>query len=145
MTWFKVDDNYWSHPKVMFQSLEASGLWVRAASWTANHLTDGRIPVKVAHMIIPKRPRAIDALADELEASGMWLRDGDAWVFHDWQEYQPTRAKVEEERAQARSRMRRVRANTHRTFGDGSEGVRQPRPDPSRPDPTRPTTQPPHG
>ena len=70
MAWFKVDDNYWSHPKVMFQSLDASGLWVRAASWSANHLTDGSFPVKVAHQIIPRRAQAIDAIGDELEALG---------------------------------------------------------------------------
>jgi hypothetical protein len=111
MTWFKVDDNYWSHPKVMFQPLQASGLWVRAGSWTANHLTDGRIPIEITHTIAPRiKPRTLDALGDQLEAHGMWYRENGDWVFHDWAHYQPTRAKIEAERERNRKRLESWRA-----------------------------------
>lgn len=140
MAWFKVDDSYWSHPKVMFQTLEASGLWLRAGSWAANHLTDGRVPLRITHMIIPKSRRAVDALGGELEDLGLWTRDGDDWVFHDWGEYQPTRDEVEAEREKARERQARWRENGARAarrngVSNGvTDGVTNAYP--TRPDPT---------
>ena len=105
MTWFKVDDNYWSHPKVLLSDLESRGVWVTAGSWCAQHLTDGRIPRPVLRRIIPLRPAKVDAIANELEASGLWYMDGDDYVFHDWQAYQPTKASIHDIRKQRAERQ----------------------------------------
>ena len=43
MAWFKVDDQFWSHPKVNGLSAEAGWLWTRAGSYCGQHLTDGLV------------------------------------------------------------------------------------------------------
>lgn len=124
MTWFKVDDAFWSHPKVIDLSAEAVALWVRGGSYSAKHLTDGVVTNGAIRMLGYTRDAAV-----ELVHAGLWDADGPDWVFHDWLDYQPTRESVEAEREAARERMKRVRANKPRTFG-GSSAT------PTRPDPT---------
>lgn len=113
--WFKVDDNYWSHPKVLLSGPDCRGVWVTAGSWCAQHLTDGRIPRPVLRRIIPLRPAKVDALAEELEAAGLWYLDADDWVFHDWPEYQPTKDVVFDARKQRRIRQQAWRDRRNQT------------------------------
>lgn len=131
MPWFKVDDSYWSHPKVLLSGLEARGVWVTAASWCAQHMTDGRIPQDVLLTLIPAAKRKVLAACDELERLGMWTRDGADWLFHDWTAYNPTRQQIEADRAQHRQRQQRYlsskRANGPVTNGV-SDGVSDKRP-----------------
>lgn len=94
MTWFKVDDGFWSHPKVCGLSADAVALWVRAGSYAAQHLTDGFVARHALPML-----RGLDAHADELVAAALWRPVGDGWVFHDWHQYQPMRVEVEGRRA----------------------------------------------
>ena len=37
MAWFKVDDGWWSHPKILQLSDSAQALWMRAGSWSMKH------------------------------------------------------------------------------------------------------------
>ena len=151
MTWFKVDDGIHSHPKFLDVSLAAVGLWTMCGAWCSGYLTDGQI---TRRQVI--RLGGDDALAAELVDAGLWRETEDGYVFHGWDEYQPTREDVEASRAAARERMRKrrnpdtgkftpraedVRANTVGTdderaenFGVGSSTPT--RPDPTRPDPT---------
>lgn len=145
MPWFKVDDKLHSHKKAARAGADALGLWVLAGSWCADQLTDGFVPDYVAHRI----DSAATEKAARLVKAGLWSvaeHDGDqGWQFHDWDDFQPTRERVEEGRADARERMRKareakrakqaersgeVRANNKRSSGD----VRS---TPTRPDPTR--------
>lgn len=85
MPWFKVDDQFWSHPKVVELSAEAVSLWVRAGSYSAQHLTDGAVTYGIIRMLAADR----DA-ATELTNAGLWdQRDSRTWTFHDWEDYQP--------------------------------------------------------
>lgn len=85
MPWFKVDDQFWSHPKVVELSADAVALWVRAGSYAAQHLTDGIVTYGIVRMLGADR----DA-ATELTNACLWdQRDGRTWVFHDWEDYQP--------------------------------------------------------
>lgn len=90
MTWFKVDDTFHAHPKVMAASPAALGLWVVAGSWSAQALTEGRIPRHVLPRLMPKW----DRYARELVALGLWEETEDGFVFHDWADYNPTRAEA---------------------------------------------------
>lgn len=95
MPWFKVDDQFWSHPKVIELSSDAIALWVRAGSYAAQQLTDGRITVGALRMLTADR-----AVADELVLGGLWVQvDQRTWAFKDWHDYQPTSAEVEDRRA----------------------------------------------
>lgn len=141
MTWFKVDDGFWSNPKTMTMSEAATSLWVRAGAYACQHLTDGFIDASLLSVLGSR-----DA-ADELVARGLWKKERGGFQFHDWDDYQETRAIVLQRREQAKERMQRAReakkrsrehiANEQRTsrevprkFAAGSHN-----PDPTRPDP----------
>ncbi len=49
----RVDGTFAWHPKVLIAGNEAVGAWVRAAAWSAEHGTDGWIPLDVALSIAP--------------------------------------------------------------------------------------------
>lgn len=106
MPWFKVDDGFHGHPKVMDLSLAAVGLWTLAGTWCASYLTDGEIPLKAVLRIGGTKKQA-----KELVSSGLWSeKSADLYQFCDWNDYQPTKETVEAERAQARERMKELRS-----------------------------------
>lgn len=111
MTWFVTDDSFHSHPKVIGLSFAAIGVWNRCGSWCCEHLTDGKVPPKLARAWgIP--PEAIE----ELLTSGLWEPGEDGgWVFHDWADYQQSKIQVLAKRDAAKNRMQHVRANKKRT------------------------------
>jgi len=136
MPWFKVDDAFHGHPKVMGISPAAVGVWTLAGSWCANYLTDGEIKLAIV-----RRLGASDEMIKELVDAGLWIDIGDAYQFKDWAEYQPLKDEVMAERNAARERMKAVRAakkgverspeqkpnvrpNNTGTFGGTSEEVR---------------------
>lgn len=114
MPWFKVDDGFWRHPKVMDLPDAAVALWTKAGSWSADQLTDGEVP-KAALRLVNGKPKAADALCDV----GLWTPSVKGWEFHDWTEYQPTREQVEAKREQTAERVRRWRS---RRRGDDEDG-----------------------
>lgn len=126
MTWFKVDDGFWSHPKTFGLSHEAVALWVRSGSYSGNHLTDGVIERHVLPLL-----QGTPEHASELVDAGLWLETADGWIFHDWHQYQPSKAKVQAEREKTKERVAtyRERKKSHLLKEDN----------PTRPDPSRPS------
>lgn len=106
MTWFKVDDSFHSHPKVLATSPAALGLWVVAGAWCGANLTDGFVPDHALPRLLP----GSGELAKELVSVGLWRRAKGGYRFHDWAVYNPDSASVIKERDAARERMRRLRA-----------------------------------
>ncbi len=93
MPWFKVDDGFAFHPKALVSGNAALGLWVRAGSWVSQQLTDGHVPTDIARTL--GRPTEIQRLV----TSGLWMKNGDGWEFHDWIAHNPSRADVRANRA----------------------------------------------
>ncbi|AOT24579.1 hypothetical protein E6_50 [Propionibacterium phage E6] len=117
MAWFKVDDQFWSHPKVIRCSDKAIALWVRAGSWSSQQLTNGEVPVEALAMFKANRQTA-----EELVGTGLWKRNGTGFQFHDWSTYQPAGSEVEElriKRAEAGRRGGKKSAQTR--WGDRRE------------------------
>lgn len=141
MTWFKVDDGFYDHPKVHEIGLQAVGLWVLAGSWCAKHLTDGVISVAAI-----RRLGGTTRQANALVSAGLWLKlDANSYRFKDWMDYQPLREDVLKQRSEAKARMAEIRARrkgvhtereSERSDDVRSPSVRNPRPVPSYPDPT---------
>jgi len=94
VTWFKVDDSFHSHPKVMMTSPAALGLWVVAGTWSAANMTDGFLPALVLPRLLPDS----EALAKELVAVGLWEQAEGGYQFHNWTEYQPDAASLRAKR-----------------------------------------------
>lgn len=108
---FRVSDTAPEHPKLRAAGLAAAGLWAMAGGWCMQptQLTDGWVPA----YWVATWPGGTKAAAKLIQA-GLWVkasRDGTpGYQFHDWADYQRTRAAVEDERSKARDRMRSVRS-----------------------------------
>ena len=139
MPWFKVDDTLALHPKVAQAGNAAMGLWIRAGSWSAQHLTDGFVP---DYILPPLGGKVADAR--RLVAVGLWVTEDGGWRFHDWQRFQPSRADVLANRESERRRKAQARAKASGTRPTGQPlgQVVDVRADSTQvsghPDPTRP-------
>ena len=105
MTWFRVDDGMWGHPKFAFVSNDAIALWVMAGSWSMRYLTDGLVPPHALAVL-----RGSKQAAQELVDAGIWDVTPDGYLFHDFAEYQFTKTQVLEHREKERDKKRRQRA-----------------------------------
>lgn len=95
MTWFKIDDSFYDHPKVFDAPDCAVALWTRAGTWSARNLTEGFVPSGMPARLCDDPDTAVK----ELVRRGLWLRTAGGYRFHDWTEYQPSRDAVEDLRA----------------------------------------------
>lgn len=146
MSWFAVDDNAHSHPKMMQAGNAAVGLWLRAGSYAAQHLTDGIVPGVIAKMYGSK------AQITRLVAVGLWHEHGHTcphpkcqqpapgdYYMHDYlAPYNQTRAEVTARRERAAAKKR-----DYRERQQGAQGGRRPQQpaydEPPLPDPAPPT------
>ena len=97
MSWARVDDRFWCHPKLDTLddmgprvAMDACGLWVRALSYASGQDASGTITATVLRKIMPPnmRPkRGVDALVK----AGLWdeVRPGEEWRIHDFEQYRP--------------------------------------------------------
>jgi hypothetical protein len=93
MGWFKIDDQLFGHPKVLSIDprcrLAAIGLFTLAGSWSSAHLTDGVIPEQLVTSMQATRKQC-----ESLVSAGLWDVHPQGYAFHDWADYNPTRAEV---------------------------------------------------
>lgn len=100
MPWFKVDDMLSMHPKAACAGNSAMGLWVRAGSWCAQHLTNGHLPAHAARALGTKRE------AQRLVDAGLWREVADGYEFHDWFDFQPSADESDRTRQDIREKRR---------------------------------------
>lgn len=107
--WFKVDDGFHKSRKLhnipKRQRFAAAGLWAVAGSWAGDDLSDGHIPDSMIELWGPPKS-AVDALVN----AGLWDRVHDGFEFRNWDEYQPSKADVDADRAANRERQKNFRA-----------------------------------
>lgn len=103
--WFKVDDTFWGHRKAAGITNDALATWLRAGNWSSWQLTDGAIP---RAMLLQCAGDATDAeaVAAELVDRTLWEEEATGWQFHDWSDYNPTRAMVMAKRKKDADRRR---------------------------------------
>ena len=111
MTWFRIDDGFADHPKVIRAGNAAVGLWVRCGASSARYLTDGRIEPDIAH--IYGRTREIERLVN----TRLWIENGDGFLMPDYLEYNPSAEQVRAQRTAAAERQRRARDGATRKRG----------------------------
>lgn len=98
MSWAKLDDRFWMHPKILDAGNEAAGIFCRCLSYCGAYLTDGRVPLTVA-MSIAGNKRTLDhvvtvGLLDRLPSGDLYVRD--------YAHYNPLRDQVEAARDKRR-------------------------------------------
>lgn len=96
MSWVRTSDDAPDHPKLIGLTDAAYALWHRALSYCNRQLTDGFVP-SGAVPALSRSTKPLDA-AKELVTAKLWeIADG-GFQVHDFADYQPSRASVEEER-----------------------------------------------
>jgi hypothetical protein len=168
VTWFKTDDGFPEHPKADALAEHFGTSWqllhLAFAAWhhlgcdCAARRTDGVFAASRAYRVLRAPRREVDRALAGLVAVGLLTRDGEVYTYHDWSEYQPTRAQLDAERAAKTERQNRWRAgktpsvdgrvdaSTRRLIDgrvDASVDAAPSRPDPTRPDPTKEAPLPP--
>jgi hypothetical protein len=131
MPWFKIDDTFAMHEKVMAAGNAAVGLWARSGAWSMQQLTDGFVPDHVLRALgTPKERRTL------VEVS-LWVEVEGGITFKNWEERQPTKIQVEAARQAAAERQRHARERSKsQRESRRDNGVSHGPPDPTRPDPT---------
>jgi hypothetical protein len=145
MTWFKIDDGFADHPKVIAlrsqkQWKGAVCLWTMAGAHCSKHLTDGFVSLAVLSFL-----GGTTAEADALVRVGLWTRSEGGYAFHQWSDHNPLRSKVLADRAADSARKKKNRAPGFATDSSRipgglqlDSGAESSTPDPTRPDPARP-------
>ncbi len=98
MPWARLDDQFWSHPKVAAAGHEAVGLHCRALSYSASYATDGFLPVDVVRMLAGAR---LKPLTGKLIGARLWTAVEGGWMIHDYDD--PAYGNPTRQRQQARS------------------------------------------
>ena len=114
MTWIRLDDTFFTHPKTL-ELLDTAGTGAVAfhlagICWCSHRLTDGRVPDSALSLISSQShtpPSVIEALVD----AGHWERhpDGRAWQITGYLDWQESRATVEAKREREREKKRKQR------------------------------------
>lgn len=99
MTWTKLDDGFWSNPKIELAGNEAAGVYARCLSYCGHHETDGAIPPGVARYIGP--PKAWKRLE---EVGLIESLNGTGFRIPDYLDFNPSKAVLEEKRRKDRER-----------------------------------------
>lgn len=143
MTWVRIDDGFFRHPKNLALTPKAQLLKVACLCYCAANLTDGRIPAPAVPLILAEA-RCSKAQWRELVTHGTLVENGNEYQIHDFLEYNRSRAEVEKERARWRRNKRDYRAaqddesdevSAGMSAVDTTEESAAPRPVPSRPVP----------
>ncbi|EDY43927.1 hypothetical protein [Streptomyces sp. SPB074] len=132
LMWVRLDDRFPSHRKVALLTDGAFRLHVSALCWSAEHLTDGRIGDRELPLVA--RVRSLKATARRLEAAGLWLRQEDGWLIHDYLDFNPSREEIIEQRRKNAARQEAYRRR-HQTAPPEPAEPHEPgeRPEPPEP------------
>lgn len=98
LTWTKLDDGFWSNPKVTQVGLAGAGAYARCLSYCGDQETDGKVPADIARYI--GTPAVFKRLVD----AGLMRRNGSGFVIPDYLDFNPSRETLERKRARDRAR-----------------------------------------
>lgn len=123
MSWAKVDDKFFAHPKVQAVSFGARGLWVTALSWVAAMETDGHVTRNALRCVTGNQTREeIEAWTRELVRYGLWVEDDDGYRFHDYLRFNPSSKQLKHKRKINSTRQRIFRSRNAKRNALRDEG-----------------------
>ena len=97
MTWARLDDSFWMHPKVMIAGNAATGVFARCLAYCGCYLTNGLVPEPIAGQIAGTDKKALEALV----AVGLMQRlESGGYYIPDFLEYNRSKEEVEQARKQ---------------------------------------------
>lgn len=108
MTWAKLDDQYFRHPKSRAAGKDGRALDLAAICYSSSALTDGFIS-KDALPLIAAEAGVRPTVARKLVEVGRWDDAIGGYQIHNYETRQRTRAEVDAEREATRDRVKRHR------------------------------------
>jgi hypothetical protein len=110
MTWVKLDDHFFMHPKIMTVGPAAAWLWVASIGYANANLTDGFIPAGALPMIAMTHRNKASELASKLVAARLWEKQSNAGYFiHDYKDWNPSASEVLAKRKENSDRVQAYR------------------------------------
>lgn len=107
MTWARIDDGYFDHPKISGLSQDAQLLHLRAILYSSRFLTDGVVPAHLLKVFVKKR---VEKVVKELISCSLFVQKSDGnYEIKDYLEYQSSKKDVEELKEEARKRAQKYR------------------------------------
>lgn len=122
MSWAKVDDQFHTSEKALDCSLAARGLWLMCLSWVGDKETDGAVPRSVVRL---HGAAEWEQLSGELVSAGLWEKTEGGFQFHDYLDYNRSKAELEEERVKAAERKAVWKQKHARTSAAGTATERR--------------------
>ena len=155
MSWVKLDDAFFANRKVRSVSVQASHLALAGLCFCAQNENDGHLlddDVKLIANMAKVGPAA--KLVEELVGVGVWERENGGFAVHDFLEYNPSHAELEQKRITTKKRVAAYRSRGCNGVGNGvtasvgnggCNGVGNTAPLPLRIPPSSPLPAPDHG
>lgn len=103
MPWVKLDDQFFSHPKVLTAGGDAALLYLAGLCYCQAHLTDGVIPAVAVPRLTDRRNSL--KLAEKLIESRLWERHDQGYLVHDYHDHNDESEKVKAKRAATKNRV----------------------------------------
>lgn len=125
MPWFRLDDKWHNHPKVVKAGNAAAGLWARCGDYSSEHLLDGFVPIDVARAYGTARE------ITRVTQAQLWQPCTGGFLIRDFLEYNPSAEQVRADRAATLERVHKFRAKRNGVTRGGRNGAPDPEPEPS--------------
>jgi hypothetical protein len=90
MSWAKLDDGFFRHPKARAAGKDGRALFLASLTWAAGHLTDGKVACHDLQLIAAEAEVNGKRTAARLVEVGLWDVVDGGWMVHDYLEYNPT-------------------------------------------------------
>lgn len=103
MAWVRLEDGFMEHPKVIKAGPAAAWLFICGLGYANRNLTDGFIPSAVVPRLADLKGCA--TLARRLVDVRLWERADGGYQVHDYLAYQPSAARLKEERERSAARV----------------------------------------
>lgn len=106
MSWVKLDDQFFRHPKAIEAGKDGRALYVAGLCFCASGLTDGWITtLALPHVLADAGVKP--SVVRVLERVGLWEESIGSWYVHDYHDFNPKAADVRAARAQRAEAGRR--------------------------------------
>jgi hypothetical protein len=63
VSWAKLDDGFWMHPKILVAGNVGAGIFARMLSYCGCYLTDGMVPAQIVRTIVGPDEEVLETLA----------------------------------------------------------------------------------
>lgn len=144
MTWVKLDDQFFRHPKARRAGKDGRLLYVTGLAYCTANLTDGLIH-QDALPLVAAEAEVKPSTARRLVEVGLWEEVDGGHLVHDYLDFQPSADKVRAERTAAKERMKRKPRPEPPPKGERTSGEVPPKCDDISPSPSHPIPEVPNG